>query len=386
MKRFLIRSTLLLLLGFTVIILFLPALIESRQNRVLHSSPYKASQAAKTLHATLLIADLHADSLLWGRNLLNRSSRGQVDIPRLIEGNVALQVFSVPTKVPHGLNIQRNDDRSDDIFWLALAKRWPPATWNSLTQRALYQARRLHEMANDSDGQFVVVESASDLSRYLERRQHEYVITAGLLSIEGAHALDGNLDNVDMLYSAGFRMMSPTHFFDNDIGGSSAGVRKTGLTAKGRELIQRMEAKHMIVDLAHASSQTITDVLAIAKRLVVISHTGVRGTCNNNRNLTDAQIRAIARNGGLVGIGYWQVATCGTDAQAVARAIHHVVNLVGAEHVALGSDFDGGAVEPFDSTGIVEITDALLAEGFTQDQVRMIMGRNVLKFLKDNLP
>ena len=386
MKRFLIRSTLLLLLGFTVVILFLPALIENRENRILHSPPYKASQSAKTLHSTLLIADLHADSLLWGRNLLNHSSRGQVDVPRLIEGNVALQVFSVPTKVPHDVNIQQNDERSDDIFWLALAERWPPATWNSLTQRALYQARRLHKMAGASSGQFAVIESATDLSRYIERRQHEHGITAGLLSIEGAHALDGNLENVDVLYNAGFRMMSPTHFFDNDIGGSSAGVRKTGLTAKGRELIQRMEAKHMIVDLAHASSQTITDVLAIAKRPVVISHTGVWGTCNNNRNLTDAQIRAIAQNGGLIGIGYWQVATCGTDAQAVARAIHNVANLVGAEHVALGSDFDGGAAEPFDTTGVIEITDALLAEGFTQDQVRMIMGGNVLRFLEQELP
>src|ERR1700751_3644277 len=115
-----------------------------------------------------------------------------------------------------------------------------------------------------------------------------------MLSIEGAHALDGNLANIDVLYKAGYRMMSPSHFFDNDIGGSSAGVAKSGLTDKGRSMIRNMEAKRMIVDLAHASSPTIDDVLAIATRPVVVSHTGVKATCNNNRNLSDSQIQRIS--------------------------------------------------------------------------------------------
>src|SRR5208282_135528 len=104
--------------------------------------------------------------------------------------------------------------------------------WNSLTQRALYQARRLHQFARGSEGGFVVIESSADLSSYLERRRLNSRLTAGLLSIEGAHALDGKLENLDVLYRAGYRMMSPSHFFDNDIGGSSAGVHKTGLTEK----------------------------------------------------------------------------------------------------------------------------------------------------------
>ena len=96
---------------------------------------------------------------------------GHIDIPRLAEGNVALQVFSLPTKTPRGLNIERNDDKSDNITLLALAERWPPATWNSLTERALYQARRLHQFAKGSRGGFVVIESSADLANYLDRRE-----------------------------------------------------------------------------------------------------------------------------------------------------------------------------------------------------------------------
>lgn len=184
-----------------------------------------------------------------------------MDVPRLIKGNVALQVFSLPTKTPWGLNIERNRSDSDQITWLAIAEGWPASTWGNLTGRALHQSIRLNRMAERSDGKFVLIRTSADLNRYAELRKTNSHMTAGLLSIEGAHALDGNLANIDVLFSAGYRMMSPSHFFDNDIGGSSAGVVKTGLTDKGRAMIQHMEGKHMIVDLAHASSQTIDDVL-----------------------------------------------------------------------------------------------------------------------------
>jgi membrane dipeptidase len=364
----------------------IPRLVDDSENKVRTKPPYKASDSALALHQQLTIADLHADSLLWGRDLLERSTSGHVDIPRLADGNVALQVFSLPTKSPHGLNIESNDDKSDDIFWLAVVNRWPPATWKSLTQRALYHARRLHQFAGGSKGGFVVIESSADLSNYLERRGRNRRLTAGLLSIEGAHALDGNLANLDLLYRAGYRMMSPSHFFDNDIGGSAAGAHKIGLTDKGREWVRQMEARHMIIDLAHASPRTIDDGLAVATRPLVVSHTGVKGTCDNNRNLTDDQIRAIAAKGGLIGIGYWDSATCGTDARAIVKSMRYVSDRVGVEHVALGSDFDGAVTEPFDTTGLVEITGAMLDAGYSEPEIHLIMGDNVIKFLKENLP
>ncbi|HLB90752.1 MAG TPA: dipeptidase [Terriglobales bacterium] len=364
----------------------IPRFLDQHFNKLVKKSPYSASDRAFDLHKQLTIIDLHADSLLWGRDLLERGQDGQVDIPRLSDGNVTLQVFSLPTKTPRGLNIESNDDKTDSIYWLAIVDRWPPRTWNSLTERALYQAKRLHDFARGSEGGFTVIETSADLFSYLQRRQRNNRLTAGLLSIEGAHALDGKLENLDVLYHAGYRMMSPSHFFDNDIGGSSAGVHKTGLTEKGREWVRQMEARHMIIDLAHASPQTIEDVLAIATRPIVVSHTGVKGTCNNNRNLSDDQIQAIAAKGGLIGIGYWDVATCGTDARAIVKAMRYVSDRVGVEHVTLGSDFDGAVTEPFDTTGLVLITDAMLEAGYSESDIRLIMGENALKFLESNLP
>jgi len=180
--------------------------------------------------------------------------------------------------------------------------------------------------------------------------------------------------------------MAPTHFFDNEWGGSAHGVNKTGLTDKGREMIRRMEARGMLVDVAHAAPRTVDDVLSVATRPVIDTHTGVRGTCDHIRNLSDEQVRGIAATGGVVGIGYWDTATCGTDARAVARSIRYASNLAGVEHVALGSDFDGAVKEPFDTTGLVEITDALIAEGFSDDEIRMIMGGNIIRLLSQSLP
>ena len=357
-----------------------------RTNTVIPRPRPSVSEAAERLHRRLLVADLHADTLLWNRDLLARSARGHVDVPRLREGNVALQAFTVVTKTPRNLNIERNDDRSDNVTLLAIAQGWPPATWFSLKERAVYQARRLDGAAARSGGRLTVVRSRSDLAAYLQRRRAEPAITAGFLGLEGAHALDGDLANVDVLFGAGFRMVGLAHFFDNEFAGSAHGVAKGGLTARGRELVGRLEERRMLLDLAHASPLTIRDALAVATRPVVVSHTGVKGTCDNVRNLGDDALRGVARTGGLVGIGYWETAVCGTDGRAVARAIRHAAGVAGIDHVGLGSDFDGAVAQPFDTTGLVEITDALLAEGFTEAQVAQVMGGNVFRLLSETLP
>ena len=385
-KRILVALTVILVIGLLLFFFVLPAELEKRMNVVLNPPPYPASERAVELHKKLFVADLHADSLLWNRDLLDRATRGHVDVPRLIEGNVALQAFTVVTKTPRSMNIESNSGDSDNITLLAIAERWPIAAWSSLKERALYQAKRLDDAAARSSGKFVIIRSAEDLNNYIQRRLAEPQITAGFLGIEGAHALDGDVQNVDALFDAGFRMMAPTHFFDNDIGGSAHGVQKGGLTEKGREMIRRMEEKRMIVDLAHASSSTIDDALLVATRPVIVSHTGVKGICDNTRNLSDAQLKAIAARGGIVGIGFWDTAVCGQDAKAIARAIRYTADLIGVEHVALGSDFDGAVTTPFDTTGLVQITDALLAEGFSDSEISLIMGGNVLLFLKNNLP
>ncbi len=372
-----------------LLILFYFALrpgVEKTRNRVLTAPPYSASQAAQTLHSSLIIVDLHADSLLWDRDLLNRANRGHLDIPRLIEGNVGIQVFDAITKIPRDLNMNRNDDRSDSITALAMMEGWPPNTWNSLKQRALYQANRLTGMAGRSDGRFVVIKTVSDLDAYLKRREQDREITAGIIGLEGAHALEGKLVNLDAFYEAGFRIISPTHFFDTEMGGSSSGVHKGGLTPLGRELVRRLEAKHILLDLSHASPATIEDATAIATKPVIVSHTGVKGTCNNVRNLSDEEIRAIAKTGGVIGIGYWDTAVCGNDGDAIARAVRYAANVAGVEHVGIGSDFDGSTTVPFDSSGLVKLTEALLRQGFSESEVRMIMGGNAVRVFRQTLP
>jgi microsomal dipeptidase-like Zn-dependent dipeptidase len=385
-KKILIVLLLVLLAGLGVLFFIVPGQVERDMNVTLNPPPYRASSQAQELHRELLIADLHADSLLWDRDLNVRGERGHVDVPRLIEGNVALQAFTVVTKTPRGMNIESNDGSTDNITLLAVAERWPVASWGSLKERALYQARKLHDVAAQSNGKLVIVKSSADLAAYLERRKGEPEITAGFLGIEGAHALEGDVNNLDLLFDAGFRMMAPTHFFDTEMGGSAHGVAKGGLTDKGREMVRRMQARRMIVDLAHASPQTIEDVLAMATRPVVVSHTGVKGTCDNTRNLSDEQLKAIAGTGGVIGIGYWDTATCGRDAGAIARAVRYAADLVGVRHVGLGSHYDGAITAPFDTTGLVLITEALLDEGFSRPEIEMIMGGNVIRLLKENLP
>jgi microsomal dipeptidase-like Zn-dependent dipeptidase len=147
-----------------------------------------------------------------------------------------------------------------------------------------------------------------------------------------------------------------------------------------------MESRHMLIDLAHASPATLRDVAAMASRPLIVSHSGVRGTCNNPRNLSDDELRAIARTGGVAGIGIWETATCGTDAQAAARAIRYAVNIAGIDHVALGSDFDGGVTTPFDARGWPLLTDALVKAGFSEEEIRKIMGENALRVLLQVLP
>ncbi|MBA2300834.1 MAG: membrane dipeptidase [Chloroflexi bacterium] len=363
----------------------LVARTERRLNKIHRPPPYRASERAHELHRTLFVADMHADSLLWGRDLLERGDRGHVDVPRLIEGNVALQVLAASTKTPRHLNIDRNDDRSDDVLLLALASGWPPATWRSLTERALHMASRAHDLAARSDGRLAILESTADLDGYLVRRA-ETPSTAAILAIEGAHALDGDLANIGRLADAGYRMMSPSHFFDTAFGGSAHGLRKGGLTDLGREMVALMEARSMILDLSHASAATIDDALAVATRPVVVSHTGVRGIADNARNLTDEHVRGVAATGGVIGIGFWPTACGGDDARSIARSIAYTVAIAGTEHVGLGSDFDGAVPVPFDATGMVQITDALLDDGFSPASIAAIMGGNVLRLLRDALP
>jgi membrane dipeptidase len=273
-SRVVLWTMALLLLVVVLGFIFLPAYVDRQRNPVSSTALPAVSESAKALHDSLFVADMHADQLLWARDPLARSARGHVDVPRLADGNVALQVFSVVTKTPRGLNFDRNTGETDNITLLAIAQRWPVASWTSLTARALHQSARLHDAERRSNGELSIVRSREDLTRFLEARKAKRSRVAGVLAIEGLQALDGKLENVDTLFRAGFRMMGLTHFFDNEVAGSAHGVSHGGLTPLGRDVIARMEALGIIVDLAHASPRTIEETLALSTRPVVVSHTG----------------------------------------------------------------------------------------------------------------
>jgi membrane dipeptidase len=373
--------------GVAVALWTAPALIFERLNPA-PPPPARAPvpEVAATLHDSLLVVDLHADALLWDRDLLERSMVGHVDLPRLIEGRVAVQLFTAVTKVPRGMNLEANDADSDLITPLALVQLWPPATWWSPLARALHQADKLRGFAAGSGGRLSVVTSRDELKVFLETRDRNERTVAALLGLEGAHALEGELANVDILFAAGYRMLGLTHFFDNAVGGSAHGVRKGGLTDFGGLVLDRMAELGMLVDLAHASDPLIDDVTSRARGPVVVSHTGVDGTCPGPRNLGDEQLLQIAGTGGVVGIGLWPEAVCGETPRDWARAVRYTADLVGVEHVALGSDWDGAVPAIVDAAGTEHLTAALLDEGFSSEEIRAILGGNTLRVLLATLP
>ena len=364
---------------------FLPGYVEGSMNVVDGQPLIKVSDEAKALHKTLNIVDLHSDTLMWNRDLGDRADRGHMDLPRLQEGNVALQLFSSVTKTPKGQNYDGNGADTDNITLLTFAQLQPVKTWRSLVERSLYHASKRDDAVTGSDGKLQAVNNAEELDALLAARQKDPTTVGAMLTVEGLHNLEGKAENLDRLYDAGFRMAGFTHFFDNELGGSMHGLKKGGLTPFGRDILRRMEAKGMIVDIAHLSHAGVAEVLAMAKRPVVSSHGGVQATCKVNRNLTDDEVRGVAKTGGVVGIGYWEGAICSTDPRAAAKAMKHVRDLVGIQHVALGSDYDGATTVRFDTSQLAQVTQALMDEGFTPDEIRAVMGENALRVIRAGL-
>jgi microsomal dipeptidase-like Zn-dependent dipeptidase len=360
--------------------------LEGFINRVDPTPLPAVSPRARALHDTSFVADLHADSLLFGRNLLERSSLGHVDLPRLQEGGVGLQVFSLPTVVPYGLNIENNERGGIDLLTLAGVTQLSPTAVQGPAERALYRAGQLHHYANAADGAFLLIEDRADLAQLLTARAEGRDLTGALLAIEGAHAMEADPAQLPIFFKAGYRMIGLAHFFDNRYAGSAHGVDKGGLTALGRQTILDMEELGIIVDLAHLSPTAIDEVLGLTSRPAVVSHTGVRGICDNLRNLSDEHIRRIAAGGGVIGIGYWETAVCGRTPVDIARSIAYVVRLVGAEHAAFGSDYDGATTVGFDTSALASLTQALVDEGLDDLEIRKILGENILRVLLQTLP
>lgn len=377
---------LLLLLTIGFVHWLLPGIVEQDYNKVLAHKPYKIRPEVLEFHNSLFIADLHSDSLLWKRNLSKHSHTGHVDLPRLEQGNVALQVFSAVTKSPKGQNNARNTGDTDNITLLTVLSLWPARTWDSLYERAQYQLTKLKKLQKKNNETLHFITNKQNFATFIEARQKSNQHKAVLFLLEGAHPFEGKISNLDELFDDGLRIAGLTHFFDNELGGSLHGVSNAGLTQFGREVITRSNELGLIIDIAHASEQMVRDVLEQSTAPMILSHGGMQGSCDTNRNLPDGLMQEFAAKGGLIGIGYWHSAVCDVSPAGIVKSIRYAVNLLGIEHVALGSDFDGSVITPFDTSELAIITQTMLDQGFTKNEVKMVMGENVKRFLLDNLP
>lgn len=386
--KWLLIPIITLIILYILFVLIAPPIVIKSKNKVTNVGPYTSSpQAKEIIQNHTFIGDLHCDALLWKRNLNKASDLGHVDFPRMRKANVAFQAFTIVTKSPKGQNFDQNrGDALDMLTPLSIGQGQPPRTWFSLINRCLYQCHKLFNYAKKASAGFIVVQSRSDLTHLMNTRDTDRNVMGGMLGVEGGHCLEGDINNLQEIYDAGVRMLGPLHFFDNEMGGSAHGINKGGLTPFGFEVLDQMESLGMIIDVAHSSDAVIADILTHYNGPILSSHTGVRGMVHSTRNLTDHQITQIANRGGLIGVGYFSETVRDLSADGIVETILYLKALVGIEHIALGSDFDGSVTTPFDITGIPLLVDAMLRQHLTTDEINAVLGYNLRDFLLRSLP
>jgi len=225
-KKWVIGIAALLIIIMIATLIFLPAAFESNVNRVDGKALPEIREDAKTLHDKLIIVDLHGDTLLWKRSMLDPVNYGHIDLERMQKGNVALQVFSSVTKTPKGQNYDSNSADSDNITTLVIAQLQPPKTWFSLLNRSLYHAEKRDTAIKDSNNVLSAADNSQHIIDLIKTRNNGDKKIGTMLSIEGLQNLEGKRENLDILYDAGFRMAGLAHFFDNELAGSLHGEEK----------------------------------------------------------------------------------------------------------------------------------------------------------------
>ncbi|WP_163999376.1 dipeptidase [Pyxidicoccus caerfyrddinensis] len=326
------------------------------------------------LHQRWCIADGHADSLMWNRDLTARSEEGHVDFPRLREAGVKLQCFTIVT---------RGFPFIGGFPVFAAWRGWPREARASEWTRALWQIERMEEFCRRSGDAARITTTGAALEDNLAHGR-----LSAVLGVEGGHAIEGKVERLAELHRLGVRFMGLTHLSNNDLGGSSFPMMgNRGLTPLGREVMEEMARLGLSVDVAHASESTLEDLFAHPTVRYFCSHTGVRAAGGGWRNLSDAALRRIADRGGVVGIIFAPVYLGGDSVADVVRHIEHAVDVMGVEGVGLGSDYDGMVALP---RGMKDVTDLrLLTEALLQRHpeswVERVAGGNFRRFFQETL-
>jgi membrane dipeptidase len=333
-------------------------------------------------HWEIPVVDLVVGTVLFRRDFLERHHTGHVDLSRLREGGVDLVGLTVATRFPD----LRGTLSTPHFRSLGIAAS--PRSANMTLAEAF--VRRIERWCEGSGNRLALVGSVDGLP---EARPPDRV--AAFIGVQGGHVLDRDLASVRRLRALGIRMLAPAHVMDNELVGSNTGVRRHGLTGFGREVVRELEREGIVVDLAHMSPRGIRDALPLLARPFVLSHTGFRDLAGGrsrwrryspaNRNLASEDARLVAEAGGVIGLSLSTDLLGGSDLAAAVRAFRFGAELVGVEHLAVGSDFDGGLQTVFDVTGLPLLTQGLLDGGFTRDEVATIMGGNALRVLREVL-
>ncbi|MGA2783639.1 MAG: dipeptidase [Candidatus Bathyarchaeia archaeon] len=326
-------------------------------------------EATLQLHKRATVVDAHIDTLLeimvpparpikvpTPRKFGERSSKGHVDLPRLLESGVDLQIFAVYIQPEY--KIER------------------------ALHRALQVIDRFYKELHDHEDKMMLFTKVSDV-----REAEKQGKIAAMLSIEGGEAVEADLGILRMLYRLGLRAMTLTWNERNQIAdGAGEGRTKGGLTNFGVELVKEMNNLGMVVDVSHINDAGFFDVIETTTKPIIASHSNCRALCNHRRNMTDEMIKILADNGGVMGMNFSASFVTENKENATLERlldhVDHVVKVASVEHVGIGSDFDGIENTPKgleDVTRMPYLTEGLVKRGYKEDEIRKILGENFLR-------
>jgi membrane dipeptidase len=365
---------------------------------------------ARKLHFSSIVLDTHDDTTqrFFSKNfdIAKHNADGSIDIPRMREGGMNAIFFSI---------------------WIDGRIMGPPAV-----QKALDQIDAVHENVRKNPKDLVFCRTADEV-----RRAHAQGGIAALIGVEGGHMIGNDIRILRIFGDLGVRYMTLSHFYNDEWADSSTDKpAHNGLTDYGKEIVREMNRQGIMVDISHVSDKTFYDALEVSKSPLIASHSSCRALCNHPRDMSDDMIKALAGKGGVIQINYemsfidqgYKDASdklsggvvalfdqlkkeCGDDEECLGKKmtemqqkavaegklphvsweriidhIDHVVKLVGADHVGLGSDFDGASMPEGmeDASKLPKITEALMRKGYSDNDIRKILGGNLLRVMEQN--
>jgi membrane dipeptidase len=366
------------------------------------------SERAHKLHFSSIVLDTHDDTtqrfFSKDYDIGKQNPDGHVDIPRMREGGMNAIFFSI---------------------WIDGRIMGPPAV-----QKALDQIDAVRENVQKYSKDMVLARTADDV-----RRAHAQGKIAALMGVEGGHMIGNDIRMVRIFADLGARYLTLSHFYNTEWSDSSTDKpAHNGLTAFGKDVVREMNRQGIVVDISHVGDKTFYDALEVSKAPLLASHSSCRALCNHVRNMTDDMIKALAAKGGVIQINYEKsfidqaykdaddrelggvvghlsevAKSCNNDEACISREssklqkkltaegklphvsweriidhIDHAVKLVGADHVGLGSDFDGADMPDGmeDCSKLPKITEALLRKGYSEADIRKILGENTLRVME----